>query len=332
MQANRKRLLSWAGSALACGFIGLAIWLFIRTVHRYDFAEVVKRFGQIPNYRIALAALSVAFCYLGQALYDYLAARSVGVGVSSGRAILAGFVGNSLTNNIGFALVTGISIRYRYYLAWGFSALQIAKVIALGKVAFLNGLLVATGISQIVTPVTLPMRLPLDLSPRVLGCLLLLPTTVLLLWNGLSKGRTLALGKFRMERPPQRMLVLAIATAAGHFAFAAAALYFLLPQADLRVAGFATPFAFLGTFMAIKFAAMFLPVPGNLGVLEAAAMAVLTPGLPAYAVLGALLAFRLTFYVAPFAVALLVLAGYEVSAQTGLLPSLLRRRRERRMA
>lgn len=327
-----KRLLSWAGTAAACAFIALAIWLFIRTVHRYDPAEVLARFRQIPAYRIALAGLCVALCYLVQAAYDFLAARAVGVGVSAPRAILAGFVGNSLTNNIGFSLVTGISIRYRYYLAWGFGALQIAKVIALGKVAFLGGLLTATGLFQLIAPVDVPIDLPGNLSPRVMGALLLLPPAALLAWNGLSRSRDLVLGRFRMERPPQALLALAIATAAAHFAFAAAALFYLLPDGELHAAGFATPFAFLGTFMAIKFAAMFLPVPGNLGVLEAAAMAVLVPALHDYSVLGALLAFRLVFYVAPFAVALIVMAAFELSARTGLLPSLLRRRRERRLA
>lgn len=332
MQANKGRILSWAGSAAAVGFIGFAIWLFLRTVHHYDAGEVVARLRQIPLQRIALAVLCVALCYTVQAGYDFFAARSVGVGVSPGRALLAGFVGNTLTNNIGFSLVTGTSIRYRYYLAWGFTALKITQVIALAKIAFVNGLFLSTGLSQILAPVDLPMRLPMDLSARALGFLLLLPTTALLLWNGLSRGGTMAIGKVRMVRPSQRMLILQIATACAHFGFAAGALYFLLPQEDLNAAGFATPFAFLGTFMAIKFAAMFLPVPGNLGVLEAAAMAVLTPALPAYPVLGALLAFRLAFYVGPFAVALLTMAGYELSARTGLLPSFLRRRRERRLA
>lgn len=332
MLANKGRILSWTGSAVAIGFIGFAVWLFLRTVHRYDAGEVVARLGQIAPQRIALAVICVALSYLFQAGYDFLAARSVGVRVSPGRALLAGFVGNTLTNNIGFSLLTGTSIRYRYYLAWGFTPLQVTQIIALAKLAFVNGLFLSTGLSQILAPVDLPMRLPMDLSARAIGFLLLMPTTALLLWNGLSRGGKLTIGKFRLERPPQRMLILQIATSCVHFAFAASALYFLLPQQDLNAAGFHTPFTFLGTFMAIKFAAMFLPVPGNLGVLEAAAMAVLTPALPAYPVLGALLAFRLSFYVMPFAVALLTMAGFEVSARTGLLPTFLRRRRERRLA
>jgi uncharacterized membrane protein YbhN (UPF0104 family) len=331
-QGKGKKILSWSGTVVALGFIVFAIWLFVHTLHQYDMHEVVARLGQIPAHRLALAGICVALSYGIQACYDFLAARSVGVDVSPGRAILAALVGNSLTNSIGFSLVTGTSVRYRYYLAWGFSALQIAEVIALAKLAFVNGLTLSTGLSQIFAPIHLPAQLPLSLSPRAIGFILLLPTAILLLWNGFSRGGTLALGKFRLERPRQAMLIMQVAVACTHFAFAAAALYFLLPDADLRQAGYATPLAFLGTFMAIKFAALFLPIPGSLGVLEAASMAVLTPAMPAYPVLGGLLAFRLAFYVLPFAIGLLTLAGYELSAKKGFLPSLLRRRRARRLA
>lgn len=331
MGERKAKILSWTGTAIALGFIVFAVWLFIRTLHQYDMGEVMTRLGQIPAHRLALAGLCVALSYGIQAGYDFLAARSVGIGVSPGRAVLAAFVGNSLTNNIGFSLLTGTSVRYRYYLAWGFSALQIAQFIALAKLAFVNGLTLSTGLAQILAPVHLP-HLPFSLSPRIIGFILLLPTALLLAWNGFARGGTLALGKFRLERPRQTMLVLQVAVACTHFAFAAGALYFLLPEGDLRQAGYAGPADFLGTFMAIKFAAMFLPVPGSLGVLEAASMAVLTPALPAYPVLGALLAFRLGFYVLPFAIGLSILAGYELSAKSGFLPSLLRRRRERRLA
>lgn len=330
MAERKTKILSWTGTAIALGFIVFAVWLFVRTLHRYDFHEVMARLGQIPAHRLALSGLCVALSYGIQTVYDFLAARSVGVGVSPARAALAAFVGNSLTNNIGFSLLTGTSVRYRYYLAWGFSALQIAQVIALAKLAFVNGLTLSTGLAEILAPIHLSQGLPFSLSPRAIGFILLAPTAGLLLWNGLTRGGTLALGKFRLERPSQSMLVLQIAMSCAHFAFAAAALYYMLPEGDLRQAGYAGPVSFLGTFMAIKFASMFLPVPGSLGVLEAATMAVLTPTLPEYPVLGALLAFRLAFYVFPFAIGLLTLAAYELSAKKGLLSSLLRKRQRGR--
>ena len=124
--SRRARILSWAGTVVALGFIVFAVWLFIRTLHQYDMHEVVARLKEIPAHRLALAGVCVALSYGIQTGYDFLAARSVGMAVSPGRAALAAFVGNSLTNSIGFSLLTSTSVRYRYYLAWGFSALQIA--------------------------------------------------------------------------------------------------------------------------------------------------------------------------------------------------------------
>jgi uncharacterized membrane protein YbhN (UPF0104 family) len=305
----------------------LAVWMFGRILHQYDMAEVVQRLGQIPGHRLAIAVIFVALSYGCQTLYDFLAASSIGLGISPARAALAAFLGNAFTNNMGFSLLTGTSLRYRFYLAWGYSALEIGQVVALSKLAFVNGLLLFAGIAQIIDPVRLPESFPMPITPRVLGCLLLLPTAMLLIWNGMSRGNILALGKLRLVRPTQLMLCLQIAVASLHLAFAAGVLYYLLPADALREAGFHGPITFLGTYMAIKFVVMFFPVPGNLGVFEGTAMAVLTPSLPDYPVLGALLAYRLAYYVLPFAVALLTLAGYELSARKGFLASFMRRRR-----
>ena len=57
------------------------------------------------------------------------------------------------------------------------------------------------------------------------------------------------------------------------------------------------------------------------------ACSTVTPALPAYPVLGALLAFRLLYYVLPFALALLILIGFELSSRKGLLATVVRRRR-----
>ncbi|MDB5050866.1 MAG: hypothetical protein JWO30_3937 [Fibrobacteres bacterium] len=326
------RILSWGGTLLGLALLVLALWIFGKTLHSYDMDEVVQRLGQIPWPRIALALVFVALSYGTQTLYDYLAALSVGLGIAPARAALAAFIGNAFTNNIGFSLLTGTSLRYRFYLAWGYSPLEIGQVVALAKLAFINGLFLFSGITQIIEPVRLPDSISLPFPTRVLGWLLILPTVLLLVWNGLSRGNILVLGKLRLVRPTQSLLILQIAVSCLHFAFAAGTLYYLLPAEALRAAGFHGPLTFLGTYMAIKFVVMFLPVPGNLGVFEGTTVAILTPALPAYPVLGALLAYRLVYYVLPFAVALVALTGYELSARKGFLATLLRRRRANRMA
>jgi uncharacterized membrane protein YbhN (UPF0104 family) len=307
-----------------------AVVIFGRILRSYDLAEVIQHFEEIPAARIATAVVFVVLSYFSQTLYDYFSALSVGLRIAPAKACLAAFIGNAFTNNIGFSLVTGTSIRYRFYLAWGFSPLEIAQLIAMTKLAFCNGLFLFAGISQILDPIRLPESISLPFSPRTLGWLLILPSVLLLVWNGLSRGSILSLGRFRMVRPPESLLILQTVFSCLQFALASCVLYFLLPPDALAAAGYHGPLTFMGAFMAIKFVVMFIPVPGSLGVFEGAAVAVLTPALPDYPVLGALFAYRLLYYVLPFAIALPTFMAYELSSRKGLLASLLRRRRRAR--
>jgi len=322
--------LSLGGTVLGVGLLVIAVWIFGRTLHRYDMDEVIDGLGKIPPHRLVLAGICAALSYLIQACYDYVGAASLRLGVSPLRSVMAAFIGNAFTNNIGFSLLTGTSLRYRFYLAWGSSTLEIAQVVVLAKLAFFNGLLVFTALTQILDPVNLPASISLPVSPRVMGGLLLLPVAALLFWNGMTKGRILKLGKMQILKPAQKTLIAQILVSCLHFAFAAFTLYFLLPQHALTLAGYGGPWAFLGPYMAIKLVVMVFPVPGSLGVWEGTAVAVLTPALPAYPVLGALVAYRLIYYVLPFAVALLIMAGYEISSRQGLLAALIGRRRQAR--
>lgn len=331
-KGGHAKALTWAGYSAGVLFLLLALWFFGRTLQQYEMAEVVAGFRRIPGRSLAMALVCVALSYGVQTFYDFFGARSVGLTISPVRACLAGFIGNTFTNNMGFSLLTGTSLRYRFYAAWGHSVLDVAQVIALSKLAFFNGLFVFAGLSQIIAPIPLPDSVSLPLSPRLLGFLILLVPVIFLLWNGLSRGSTLTIGKITTLRPRQSMLILQIIVSGAHLAFAAGAFFFLLPADALAAAGYRGPVTFLGTFMAIKFLALFFPVPGSLGVFEGMAMALLTPALPAYPVLGALLAFRLAYYVLPFAIALLVMIGFELSSRKGLLAAVVRRRSRARGA
>lgn len=322
-----KRILSRLAPIMALAMAAFAIWIFVKALHRYDPAEVLHRFGEIPAHHIAAAFACVLASYMIQTGYDFLALASLGRGASAPKAAFAAFIANAFTNNIGLSLLTGPSVRFRFYSAWGYNPLQIAEVVAMTKLAFFNGLLAAVGLAQILDPADLPARLHAWVSPRALGFALLLPAAATLIWNGLAHGRTMRLGRLRMDRPPQTILALQLLAACMHLVFSAFTLYYLLPHDALAAAGFRNPFGFLSAFLAIKFASMFIPIPGNLGVFEGAAVAVLTPALPDYPLLGGLLAYRLLYYFVPFALALLLLLAYELGAERGAVSGWRRRRR-----
>jgi phosphatidylglycerol lysyltransferase len=325
--SKSKKVLSRLAPFLALGMMGLAAWLFYKTLGHYEFSEVVARFREIPAQRVAAALVCVAISYLLQTGYDYLALASLGRGGASVvKTAFAAFIANAFTNNIGLSMLTGPSIRYRFYSAGGFTPFEIAEVIAMTKLAFLNGLFAMAGIAEIIDPVRLPPTWP-HVSARAVGFLCLLPAAVTFLWNALGRGSHIRFGRLRFSRPAQGVLVLQTTVACLHLVFAAFALYFLVPVEALAPAGFTNPFAFVSAFMAIKLAAMLIPVPGNLGVLEGAAVALLTPAVPDYPLLGGLLAYRLVYYLLPFALALGLMVTYESAAKSGLLSRWMRGRK-----
>ena len=304
----RRKVFSVLGTVLGLGMLALALWIFEKTLAQYELAEALQRFRDIPTSRLVLALLFVAASYFTQSLYDWLSLAALGKGRAPlGRATLAGMVSNALVNNMGFSWLTATSLRFRFYSAWGYRPLEIAQVVAMTKLAFFGGLAALAGATQLAAPVPLPGRIGDLLSPLLLGCLLLSAPVLLVIWNAWFHGESIRLGKLHLPRPGQRILILQFAASALHLVFAAVVLYLLLPQDALRSAGLAGGLAFLSVFMALKFVVLFFPIPGGLGVLEGTAVALLAPAMPAYPLLGGLLAFRILYYLVPFGIALCVL-------------------------
>jgi uncharacterized membrane protein YbhN (UPF0104 family) len=324
---TRRRILSVGGTLLGLGLLAVAAWIFKSTLARYEFSEAVMRFREIPSARLLLAFACASLSYFIQSLYDWLSLSCIGKPGALRRAVLAGFVSNAMVNNMGFSLLTAASLRFRFYSGWGYRPLEIAQVVALTKASFFLGLLTLAGLTQVVAPVALPGRAGELLSPRLLGLVLLAVPVLILVWSRFAQGGHIQLGKVRLVQPDLRIVTLMIAVSSLHLVFSGLTLYFLLPSGPLREAGLASPLAFLGVFMALKFVVFFFPIPGGLGVFEGTAMALLTPALPDYPVLGALLAYRLVYYVVPFAAALLLLAGYESVVRSGFRASLRARKR-----
>lgn len=328
--AAKRKALSLLGTVVGLGMLALAVWIFDRTLAKYEIAEVVRRLGDIPAYKLGLAAGCAALSYLTQALYDWLALLSLRRGASLPRAVFAGFVSNAMVNNMGFSWLTATSLRYRFYSAWGFTTVQIAQTVALTKIAFFNGLLAMAGATQLLAPVELPGRIGEVLAPRALGFFLLLIPAALLAWNAFAKSGYIHLGKLRLVRPSQAILILQIAVSALHLVFSGFTLYFLIPMEALRGAHLSGALAFLSVFMALKFVILFFPIPGGLGVLEGTAVALLTPAIPDYPLLGALLAYRIIYFLAPFGIALSMLTIYELGVRSGLAAGIRKRVRAHR--
>ncbi len=260
------------------------------------------------------AAGFTLLAYLILTAYDRLGSVYAGHPVSYARTSLASFVAYSLANNLGFATVSGAAVRYRFYAAWGLPPVAIAKVVAFTSLTFGLGGFALGGLVLVVEPEVLPFFG--DGVPRWL-----MQAVGILLWCIVGAYILLArfvphftLFGYRIDLPGFRMALGQTLLASADVAVTALIFWTLLPPAEGL-----TFLHFLGIYVAAYTAGIAANVPGGLGVFDGAMLFALSVYLPSPEVVGALLLFRLYYYIVPLFLAGLLFAAFEVSQRRHVL-------------
>lgn len=288
---------------------GIAIWILWRALAQHSFEEVRDAIDALPLHRVIAAIGYTAASYVMLMGYDLLALRYVGKSVPLRNIALTSFISYAFTNTLGaggFGTLTGGSVRYRLYATAGLSGLEITAVIAFSVITFFVGLLVVGGLTLFFQPQALATLEHISTGVvRAIGLLMVAPAVVYLGWT-LSKRRTLAVGQWRLRVPTVEIALAQIMLSAVDLALAGAALYELMPNS--MNLGFP---AFMGLYIIAIVAGVISHIPGGLGVFEGVLIALL-PGVDPALAVGALVLYRLVYYVLPLATAAALLAGSEI--------------------
>ena len=257
------------------------------------------------------AALFTLAGYGCLTLYDALAVRFAGARVPYPRIALISFMGYAIGHNVGLNTLSGGAIRYRAYSALGLGAKQIATIIAFGTVTFLLGAGLLLGLSLLTQAGMSGSVLHVHASIAILAGVALLGAVAAYLWLVCTRHEPLRYRSIVIPVPKPRVAFAQIAVACADLLCAAGVLYVLLPpQAAI---GFA---AFAGIYLIAIAAGIISNVPGGIGVFETVLL-LLLQSVPKDHLLGALVAYRIIYYFAPFAVALALLGAHELWAHRG---------------
>lgn len=291
-----------------------ALWVVQREFHELKVADIGAALEAIPVKTLWIAAGCTLLAYAVLTIYDRLGSVYAGKPVSYLRTTLASFCAYTLAHNIGFAAVSGAAVRYRFYAAWGMTPVEIAKVIAFTSLTFGLGALALGGLVLVIEPEVVPfigdnvahwvMRSIGILFWCVLGAYLLLSRV---------KPHFTAFGT-RIDLPGFRMALAQTLLASVDVAVTALIFYVLLPSAPGL-----TFVRFLGIYVASYTTGLAASVPGGLGVFDGAILLGLSPYLPAAEVIGALLIFRLYYYVIPLFIAGGLFIAFELSQRRRVL-------------
>ncbi|MDZ7681116.1 MAG: bifunctional lysylphosphatidylglycerol flippase/synthetase MprF [Fodinibius sp.] len=285
-------------------FFVFALWFLNQELREYQLSDIMGQLSAIPNHYILFSLVLSFLSYLLLTGYDALGVNYIGEELDAGKIVRAGYVGYAFSHNIGLALITGGSIRYRIYSAWGFSGLQVTQIVAFSAFTLWIGFCTVAGLALIFATPNLPADVTVPfVSLRVLGAILLVMVV----------GYVIASAKFKEEIsfkswsfrfPNLRLSLKQVAIASVDWLLMASVLYVLLPELQINF------FSFVGVFMLAQIAGLFSQVPGGLGVFESVMLVYMTNFMPGSKVLGILVVYRIIYYIIPLLGALIVL-GYQ---------------------
>ena len=128
-----KKILSWSGLF----FFGLAAYMLYVQLSKYEWEDIKSAVLSIPAHNLWYACLA-SFCgYVALSSYDFLALRYIKRKLAAWKWIFVGFIGFSVSNNAGHAIVSGGAIRYRLYTRWRFHGTDIVKMVTFSGFTYL---------------------------------------------------------------------------------------------------------------------------------------------------------------------------------------------------
>ena len=303
----KEQIIRSIGPLLGLLLFAVALFVLHGELKQYTYQDVMRSLGELPALHVYVALAITFLSYLVMTGYDSLALRYIRYPLPYRKIALASFIGYAFSMNIGLSMIAGGSVRYRLYSAWGLSAAEITKVIVFCTLALWLGLFSLSGIIFLVEPVAVPSMLHLAFySLRPLGIAFLAPASGYLLLCALRR-RPLKIGAWEFSLPPIGLSLSQIVVSSLDYALAGSVLYTLLSsQGTLSYPGF------LPVFLLAQIAGSLSQIPGGLGVFETLILTLLSPVVPAGSLLGSLLAYRVIYYLLPFAIAVLSLGAHEV--------------------
>ncbi len=296
-----NKIVSWLGLF----FFVLAVYMIYRQLSKYTAEELKNAILNIPTYNLMLALLASFVGYVSLSTYDYLALKYIKKKVVAWKWILTGFVGFSISNNAGHAIVSGGTVRYRFYSKWGINAGDIVKMVTFSGFTYLVACFFLIILGYFLTPDhafgdndSTKLSTLITMLFSVIGLIIYFCASIYYRKNLNIKGVDFEMPKFKLAL--EQMIIGSIDIVMASLVLYAVLISFI----DIDF------IPFLGAFIIAQVLGVYSQVPGGLGVFELVFSNIL-PGQENQAILfGALVAYRIIYYLLPLILSGVVLLVY----------------------
>jgi len=301
----RERLRRVLPVGLGLGVFLIALEVLRRELGGVTWTTVSNDVLATPPALLGWALLLTALNYAVLTGYDFIAFAQIGKRLTRARVAMTSFLAYAIANNVGFAMLSGASVRYRFYSRWGLTAGDLSRIVFSYSITFWLGLFALGGLSLALGPLPAAHALLLPAVGRAIGWALVAASVGYVIAAAVRRA-PLRLRSLELPLPPARLALTQLIVSAVDWALAGAVLYVLLPA---HQASFPTV---LGAFLAAQILGLASHVPGGAGVFEGLMVIFLRPYFDSAAVVPALVVYRLVYYVIPLTVALVGLLADEM--------------------
>jgi glycosyltransferase 2 family protein len=290
--------LTWLGAVSAVFLVALMAVAIEHVISRVNFGEVIAFMHNLPPLKIGQAVLLTALGYWMLTFYDFSALYYLKRKVSYRTIAFAAATGYAISNNVGWAVISGAGVRLRAYAKAGLSPGEVAKVVVFSTTTFTLGLSFTGALAVLTGPEagSALLKVP-EIVIQAFGALTLVALAALCVMASIMR-KPVRLWRWELTMPSFGIVSSQIVIASVELVVAAGVLWALMPPMHgLSFIGF------LSVYCGALVIAIFSHVPGGLGVFEGIVMLALAEHDIDEALLGALLAYRFIYYVVPLALA-----------------------------
>lgn len=287
-------------------FFAIACVIIYNQLSAHTWVEIKSALLTIPTKNFIYAGMACLLGYIALTFYDFLALKYINEKLSCWKWMLTSFIGFSVSNNAGHAVVSGGTIRYRFYSRWGLEAIEIVKMVIFSGFTYLVGCFFALSVGYVV----LLSDATIDLSGfKVISVVSILSFAGLILYFLLSIfiRKTIRIKNITFKMPSFKMSLTQVFVGTMDTVFASLILYFaMIPFVSIPF------YVFIGVFVVAQVLGVFSQVPGGLGVFESIFLLILPDYINDAHIFASLIAYRIIYYFIPLLVSGMLLSSYEI--------------------
>lgn len=307
LSRNQKRFLNKFVSWLGLFFFAFAVFMIYRQLSKYTLQEIKDAILAVPNKNILYACIA-SFCgYMALSSYDYLALKYIRHKLATWKWIFAGFIGFSVSNNAGHAIVSGGAIRYRLYTRWRVQASEIVKMVTFSGFTYLVACFFLVILGFMLSPGHLLASVS---SPLVNWGLMIFSVCgmIFYLWGCAFYKKPIIIKEIEFEAPSVPMAIAQMVIGSADILMASLVLYFVMESyVDI-------PFlTFIGAFIIAQVLGVYSQVPGGLGVFELVFTNLMPEEENQANLFAILVLYRIIYYLLPLIISGIALFTYEIS-------------------